>query len=141
MVSLETPSITTMAVTLTGGLGKRRTANGNVCMSALLRLIFLSIAYRTVGGLSEFSRIANCFLARRQIVWMQFKDSLHFCAAHPLSSPPEEDHERSQNAGLVPHGCVGSQLLLHVGKEVEECAMDDGFGSTPRRKNVGAAKG
>ena len=72
---------------------------------------------------------------------MQFGESLRFCAAHPSSGQLEEDHERSQNAGLVPHGCVGSQLLLHVGKEVEECAMEDGFGITPRRKNVGAAKG
>jgi hypothetical protein len=54
IVSLETPSITTMAVTLTGGLGKTRTANGNVCTSTLLRLAFLYTAYQTVGGLSNF---------------------------------------------------------------------------------------
>jgi hypothetical protein len=45
MVSLETPAITTMAVTSTGGLGKTRTANGNVCTGALLRLVFPYIAY------------------------------------------------------------------------------------------------
>jgi hypothetical protein len=56
MVSLETPSITTMAVTLTGGLGKTKTANGNAFTSALSRLVFPFIAYRTVGGLSDFSR-------------------------------------------------------------------------------------
>jgi hypothetical protein len=33
-----------------------------------------------------------------------------------LSGPLEEDHEQSQNAGLVPHGCVGSQSLLRVGE-------------------------
>jgi len=56
MVSLETPSITTMAVTSTGGLGKTRTTNGSVCTSALLRLVFPYITYRTVGGRSDFSR-------------------------------------------------------------------------------------
>ncbi len=56
MVSLETLSITTMAVTLTGGLGKTRTANGSVFTSALLRLVFPYIAYQAVGGLSNFSR-------------------------------------------------------------------------------------
>ncbi len=56
IVSLETPSITTMAVTSTGGLGKTRTANGNVCRSVLLRHVFLYTAYRTVGGLSNVSR-------------------------------------------------------------------------------------
>jgi hypothetical protein len=54
--SLGTPSITTMAVTSTGGLGKTRTANGNVCKSALSRLVFLYIAYRMVVGLSNFLR-------------------------------------------------------------------------------------
>jgi hypothetical protein len=56
MVSLGTPSITTMAVTSTGGLGKMRTTNGNVCTSALSRLVFLYIAYQTVGGLNDFLR-------------------------------------------------------------------------------------
>jgi hypothetical protein len=38
-----------------GELEKTRTTNGNVCMSALLRLVFLYIAYQTAGGLSNFS--------------------------------------------------------------------------------------
>ncbi len=56
MVSSETPSITTMAVTSTGGLGKTKTANGNAFTSALLRLVSPFIVYRTVGGLSDFLR-------------------------------------------------------------------------------------
>ena len=44
MLSSETPSITMMAVTPTGGLGKTKTANGNACTSALLRLVFPFIA-------------------------------------------------------------------------------------------------
>ena len=54
IVSLETPSITTMAITLMGGLGKMRISNGNVFTSALSRLVFLYIAYQMVGGLSNF---------------------------------------------------------------------------------------
>jgi hypothetical protein len=54
---------------------------------------------------------------------MQFRESLHFCTAHPSSGPIEENDEQGEDAGLVLHGCMRSQLL----KEVEKCAMEDGF--------------
>ncbi len=47
---------------------------------------------------------------------MQFGESLRFCTAYLLLGLLEEDHEQSQNAGLVPHGCAGSQLLLRIGE-------------------------
>jgi hypothetical protein len=60
---------------------------------------------------------------------MQFGESLHFCTAHPLLGPIEENDEQGEDDGLVPHGCMGSQLLLRIGERGGgmECAMGDGF--------------
>ena len=55
MVSLATPSITTMAITSMGGLERTRTANGNTYVGAMSQLVFPFTAYQTVGELSNFS--------------------------------------------------------------------------------------
>ena len=58
---------------------------------------------------------------------MQFKESLRLCAAHPSSGPLEKDHERSQTLVWSRIDTWEAGRYCALVKEVEECAMEDGF--------------
>ena len=58
---------------------------------------------------------------------MQFGESLRFRAPHPSSGPLEEDHERSQMLVWSRMDAWEAGRYCALVKEVEECAMEDGF--------------
>jgi len=58
---------------------------------------------------------------------MQFGESLRFRAPHPPSGPLEEDHERSQMLVWSRMDAWEAGCYCALVKEVEECAMEDGF--------------
>jgi hypothetical protein len=66
---------------------------------------------------------AKQFLALKTTLWRDVRlqgcnleKACIFCTAHPSSGPIEKNDERGEDAGLVPHGCMGSQSLLHIGE-------------------------